>query len=48
MLNEGCAFMVQAPWLTIFPGLAIAFTVLSINMFGDGLRSALDPRVRID
>ena len=48
MLNEGRSFMVQAPWLTIFPGLAIALTVLSINMFGDGLRSALDPRVRID
>jgi len=48
MLNEGRSFMVQAPWLTIFPGLAIALTVLSVNMFGDGLRSALDPRMRID
>jgi peptide/nickel transport system permease protein len=48
MLNEGRAFMIQAPWLTIFPGLAMALTVLSVNMFGDGLRGALDPRMRID
>ena len=48
MLNEGRAFMVQAPWLTIFPGLAIALSVLSVNMFGDGLRGALDPRMRIE
>jgi ABC-type dipeptide/oligopeptide/nickel transport system permease subunit len=48
MLNEGRLFMAQAPWLTIFPGLAIALTVLSVNIFGDGLRSALDPRVRIE
>lgn len=48
MLNEGRGFMVQAPWLTVFPGLAIAITVLSVNMFGDGLRGALDPRMRVD
>jgi peptide/nickel transport system permease protein len=48
MLNEGRMFMTQAPWLTIFPGLAIALTVLSVNIFGDGLRAALDPRVRIE
>jgi peptide/nickel transport system permease protein len=33
-----------APWLSIFPGLAIVITVLSINLFGDDLCDALDPR----
>lgn len=44
MLNEGSAFMWKAPLLSIFPGIAIAFTVLGINLFGDGLRDILDPR----
>lgn len=44
MLNEGSQFMWNAPFLSIFPGLAIAFTVLGINLFGDGLRDLLDPR----
>ena len=35
-----------APWLLIFPGLAIMITVLAFNLFGDGLRDALDPRQR--
>lgn len=48
MLNDGRGYMVQAPWLTIFPGLAIALVVLSVNMFGDGLRTALDPRMKLD
>src|SRR5262249_16848234 len=34
-------------WLTTFPGLAISLAVLSINFFGDGLRDALDPRLRL-
>jgi peptide/nickel transport system permease protein len=34
------------PWITIFPGLAIFFTVLGFNLFGDGLRDALDPRLK--
>jgi len=34
------------PWITIFPGLAIFFTVLAFNLFGDGLRDALDPRLK--
>jgi hypothetical protein len=37
---------VAAWWLSTFPGLAIAFTVLSFNLVGDGLRDALDPRLR--
>lgn len=46
MLNEGRGFMELAPWVAIFPGLAIAVTVLGFNLLGDGLRDALDPRYR--
>jgi len=38
--------MGQAPWMAIFPGIAIALTVLAFNMLGDGLRDLLDPRLR--
>ena len=48
ILNEGRRYMRQAPWMTIFPGLAISITVLAVNLFGDGLRTALDPRIKID
>jgi peptide/nickel transport system permease protein len=43
-LNESRNFMQQAWWLAVFPGIAIGFTVLSLNLFGDGLRDALDVR----
>ena len=43
MLNEGRAFMGSAPWLMIYPGLAIFITVVVFNMLGDGLRDVLDP-----
>ncbi|TEU18135.1 MAG: ABC transporter permease [Anaerolineales bacterium] len=46
MLSEGRGFMYQAPWITMAPGLAIMLTVLSVNLLGDGLRDALDPRLR--
>ncbi|MCX6033114.1 MAG: ABC transporter permease [Chloroflexi bacterium] len=46
MLNEGRGLLVEAPWLTVFPGLMIMITVLSVNIFGDGLRDAVDPRMR--
>jgi peptide/nickel transport system permease protein len=46
MLNTAQRFLSQAPWMAIFPGLAIFVTVLSFNLFGDGLRDALDPRSR--
>ena len=36
-----------APWLTLVPGIAIVLTVLSLNVFGDGLRDALDPRAKV-
>jgi peptide/nickel transport system permease protein len=35
------------PWLSLFPGIAIAIAVLSLNVFGDGLRDALDPRAKV-
>jgi peptide/nickel transport system permease protein len=44
MLNTAQRFLTQAPWMAIFPGLAIFLTVLAFNLFGDGLRDALDPK----
>jgi peptide/nickel transport system permease protein len=46
MLSDGRSFLRQAWWVTTFPGLAITITVLAINMVGDGLRDALDPRLK--
>ena len=46
MLSMGRGFVGSAPWLSVFPGLAIGVTVLSINMLGDALRDVLDPKVR--
>ena len=45
MLNDAQTMIGFAPWLAIFPGLAIAVTVLGLNLLGDGLRDALDPRL---
>lgn len=44
MLNTAKNFMAQAPWLALWPGLAIFTVVLGFNLVGDGLRDALDPR----
>ena len=44
MLNSAQRFIESAPWLAIFPGLAIFLVVLAFNLVGDGLRDALDPR----
>jgi len=44
MLADGRDVLTQAPWVEIFPGLAIAITVLAFNFFGDGLRTRLDPK----
>ncbi|HEY3845834.1 MAG TPA: ABC transporter permease [Acetobacteraceae bacterium] len=44
MLNSAQRFLTQAPWLAVFPGVAIFLCVLSFNLVGDGLRDALDPR----
>ncbi|MGJ3264437.1 MAG: ABC transporter permease [Salinarimonas sp.] len=46
MLNSAQRFLAQAPWMAIFPGVAIFVTVLAFNVLGDGLRDALDPRGR--
>ncbi|MGI6035404.1 MAG: ABC transporter permease [Limnochordia bacterium] len=46
ILSEGRSYMRVAPWITLFPGLAIAITVLGLNLAGDGLRDVLDPRLR--
>lgn len=46
MVNAGKQYMQTAPHMIIFPGLMIAITVLSLNLFGDGLRDALDPRMK--
>lgn len=46
MLNEAQTFLHFAPQLAIYPGAAIAFTVLGLNLFGDGLRDVLDPKLR--
>jgi peptide/nickel transport system permease protein len=46
MLNSAQRFLTQAPWLAIFPGLAIVLSVIAFNLVGDGLRDALDPRRR--
>ncbi len=46
MLNEAQTFLHFAPQLAIYPGMAIALTVLGLNLFGDGLRDVLDPKLR--
>ncbi len=46
MVADGQEVMLNAWWIATFPGLAIVFTVLSFNLVGDGLRDALDPRLR--
>jgi peptide/nickel transport system permease protein len=47
MLNNAQEFFTRAPWLAIFPGVAITFAVLAFNFVGDGLRDAFDPRQRV-
>lgn len=44
--TQGRRFMVIAPWLAIWPGLALSLVVYGINMFGDGIRDILDPRLK--
>lgn len=46
MLSGAKAYLTSAPYLLIFPGVAVMITVLALNMFGDGLRDALDPRLK--
>ena len=44
--REGRTYMEMAPWLALFPGLALTIVVYSLNMFGDAMRDLLDPRLR--
>ncbi|MDR7418413.1 MAG: ABC transporter permease [Armatimonadota bacterium] len=46
MVADGTKFLQTAPWISIVPGVAIMLTVLAFNLFGDGLRDALDPRLK--
>ena len=46
ILSEGRLYLMQAPWLVLYPGAAIMITILGLNLFGDGLRDLLDPRMR--
>jgi peptide/nickel transport system permease protein len=46
MISDGRNYIVTQPWLSLFPGLAILFTVAAFNLIGDGLRDALDPCLR--
>jgi len=47
MLNQGREYLSSAWWLGTFPGLAIIIAVLGTNMFGDDLRDALDPQLKL-
>jgi len=47
ILSNGIPFIRKAPWITIFPGLAIVYTVLGFNLIGEGLRDILDPKLKI-
>ncbi|HWK21818.1 MAG TPA: nickel transporter permease [Ureibacillus sp.] len=46
MLSDARVYMMTAPWMMIFPGIAIMLTVLGFNLMGDGLRDALDPKMK--
>ncbi|MBI3636471.1 MAG: ABC transporter permease [Candidatus Rokubacteria bacterium] len=46
VLAEGRLYMQQAPWLVLYPGAAIMLTIFGLNLVGDGIRDALDPKVR--
>jgi peptide/nickel transport system permease protein len=48
MLSEGRDYLREAWWISTFPGLGIVFTVLAMNLLGDGLRDVLDPRLRTE
>ncbi|MBI4528532.1 MAG: ABC transporter permease [Deltaproteobacteria bacterium] len=48
MISDGRAFLRSSPWVSTFPGIAIALSVLAFNMLGDGLRDALDPKLKME
>jgi peptide/nickel transport system permease protein len=46
MITDGQSQLLNAPWISTFPGLAILIVCLGFNLFGDGLRDILDPKMR--
>jgi len=46
MLYRGKTFIEEAPWIAVFPGIAILIAILGFNLLGDGLRDVLDPRLK--
>ena len=48
MLKTGYNYLSMAPWMSVFPGIAIVVVVLALNFVGDGLRDALDVRLKMD
>jgi peptide/nickel transport system permease protein len=46
IIADGRDAIVEAPWVTLYPGMVISVLVLGLNLLGDGLRDALDPRMR--
>jgi len=48
ILSDGRLYLQQAPWLVLYPGAAIMMTILGLNLFGDGLRDLLDPKLAGD
>jgi peptide/nickel transport system permease protein len=48
IISEGRNYIREAPWISLYPGIAIAFTVLGLNLLGDGLRDVLDPRMKVE
>ncbi len=48
VIAEGRNYIREAPWISLFPGLAIGVTVLGLNLLGDGLRDVLDPRMKVE
>jgi peptide/nickel transport system permease protein len=47
IMSEGRQYMREAPWIIAIPGVALALTVMSLNLLGDGLRDVLDPRLKV-
>lgn len=48
IIAEGRNYIREAPWISLYPGIAIAITVLGLNLLGDGLRDVLDPRMKVE